>query len=116
MDKVLRGGTPMMSPTGPLYVQMHIFIHTEFKRNITETDKLQQHVQALHFHNCKDVRLSSIHHKNSPRNHISIDTCNSLEISHIHITAPEESPNTDGIDISGSSNIFIHSSHIQTGN
>ncbi|KAL9332836.1 hypothetical protein ACSQ67_002446 [Phaseolus vulgaris] len=70
---------------------------------------------ALHFHNCKDVRLSSIHHKNSPRNHISIDTCNSLEISHIHISAPEESPNTDGIDISGSSNIFIHSSHIQTG-
>ncbi|KAK7379631.1 hypothetical protein VNO80_05095 [Phaseolus coccineus] len=70
---------------------------------------------ALHFHNCKDVTLSSIHHKNSPRNHISIDTCNSLEISQIHIIAPEESPNTDGIDISGSSNIFIHSSTIQTG-
>ncbi|XP_014521688.1 probable polygalacturonase At3g15720 [Vigna radiata var. radiata] len=70
---------------------------------------------ALHFHNCKDVILRSMHHKNSPGNHISIDTCNGLEISHVHITAPMQSPNTDGIDISGSSNIFIHSSIIQTG-
>ncbi|QCD99812.1 polygalacturonase [Vigna unguiculata] len=57
-----------------------------------------------------------MHHMNSPINHISVDMCNGLEFSHVNITAPMESPNTNGIDISGSSNVFVHSSTIQTGN
>ncbi|QCE13052.1 polygalacturonase [Vigna unguiculata] len=79
------------------------------------SDDVSMKPTALHLHNCKDGILRSIHHMNSPRNHISVDMCSGLEISHVNITAPMESPNTDGIDISGSSNVFIHSSTIQTG-
>nr|XP_043613258.1 probable polygalacturonase At3g15720 isoform X2 [Erigeron canadensis] len=46
------------------------------------------------------------------------DTCqrpSDVDIGHLHIIAPEDSPNTDGIDISASSQITIHDSNIQTG-
>ncbi|XP_057414887.1 probable polygalacturonase At3g15720 isoform X5 [Lotus japonicus] len=70
---------------------------------------------ALRFHSCKNLALSATNHINSPRNHISISTCSDSSISNIHVTAPEESPNTDGIDISGSTNILIKDSTIRTG-
>ncbi|CAN1233825.1 Probable polygalacturonase At3g15720 [Linum perenne] len=59
--------------------------------------------QALSFHNCNNLFLSSISHVNSQKNHISINNCKSVEVSQIKITAPDSSPNTDGIDISASS-------------
>ncbi|KAJ1406593.1 Pectin lyase fold/virulence factor [Sesbania bispinosa] len=70
---------------------------------------------ALRFLNCENLKLSTLTHINSPRNHISIVSCSGSFISNVHIIAPEESPNTDGINISGSSNIVIQSSTIQTG-
>ncbi|KAK0598222.1 hypothetical protein LWI29_032667 [Acer saccharum] len=50
-----------------------------------------------------------------PRNHISIDGCNGVTISNLHITAPDTSPNTDGIDISRSLFVYIHDCFIGTG-
>ncbi|XP_057431872.1 probable polygalacturonase At3g15720 [Lotus japonicus] len=70
---------------------------------------------ALQFHNCNNSALSGLTHINSPRNHISIDSCNDFSISNIHIIAPEDSHNTDGIDISKSSNLLIENSKIETG-
>ncbi|CAI0465418.1 unnamed protein product, partial [Linum tenue] len=59
--------------------------------------------------------LSGLKHFNSQRNHISIDGCNDVIVSGLHIFAPEQSPNTDGIDIAGSTNIQVMNSVIQTG-
>ncbi|XP_010051184.2 probable polygalacturonase At3g15720 [Eucalyptus grandis] len=70
---------------------------------------------ALGFLNCINLVLSGLHHVNSPRNHISIINCHNGIISNLHITAPESSPNTDGIDISRSNNLDIHDLDIQTG-
>ncbi|KAG7981030.1 hypothetical protein I3843_05G212100 [Carya illinoinensis] len=70
---------------------------------------------ALHFNKCNGLQLSELSHLNSPRNHISISSCDGVHISHLNIFAPEESPNTDGIDISTSRNIEIKNSVIQTG-
>ncbi|KAI4317375.1 hypothetical protein L6164_025247 [Bauhinia variegata] len=70
---------------------------------------------ALHFHSCQNLQLSDLTHINSPKNHISINTCNDTHISNLHFIAPEDSPNTDGIDISASSNVFIHNCKIETG-
>ncbi|TKY47817.1 polygalacturonase protein [Spatholobus suberectus] len=70
---------------------------------------------ALRFQSCNNLRLSSLTHINSPRNHISITKCTASEISNLQITAPNDSPNTDGIDIAGSSNILIRDSVIKTG-
>ncbi|KAK7316872.1 hypothetical protein RJT34_00643 [Clitoria ternatea] len=70
---------------------------------------------SIQFLGCKNLRLSTLTLINSPRNHISIDTCTGSDISNLHIIAPKDSPNTDGIDIAGSSNILVHDSNIQTG-
>ncbi|CAN1150948.1 Probable polygalacturonase At3g15720 [Linum perenne] len=70
---------------------------------------------ALSFHSCDNLNLNSLHHVNSPRNHISINSCKAAEIFNLMITAPDESPNTDGIDIAASSNINIHDSFMGTG-
>jgi len=73
------------------------------------------YAQALQFQECKGLRLSNLTHTNSPRNHISIDSCEHAPILDLHIIAPDVSPNTDGIDISNSSNIIIENSTIRTG-
>ncbi|XWS13444.1 hypothetical protein CRYUN_Cryun36dG0037700 [Craigia yunnanensis] len=70
---------------------------------------------ALHFHNCNGLRLEGLTLLNSPRSHISINGCKNVSISNLHIIAPEDSPNTDGIDISASSNVKIQDSNIGTG-
>jgi polygalacturonase len=72
-------------------------------------------VQALQFLGCDNLKLGPLRHIDSPKNHISICDCNGALISHLHIIAPENSPNTDGIDISRSTNIFIDHSTISTG-
>ncbi|XVF29146.1 hypothetical protein REPUB_Repub15cG0094600 [Reevesia pubescens] len=70
---------------------------------------------ALHFHNCNGLRLRGLTHLNSPRAHISINGCSHVRLSNLHIIAPEDSPNTDGIDISASSYVKIQDSYIGTG-
>lgn len=70
---------------------------------------------ALHFHACENLILRELTHINSPRNHISLNACHGSRISKLHIIAPNESPNTDGIDIAESSNIIIENSKIETG-
>ncbi|KAL7166277.1 hypothetical protein ACSBR2_037033 [Camellia fascicularis] len=59
-------------------------------------------------------RLSGLKHINSPRNHISISNCGDVTIFDLHIIAPENSPNTDGIDISRSTQVIINNSIIAT--
>lgn len=73
-------------------------------------------MQALHFHECENLILTGLTHINSPRNHISLNACHGSHISELHIIAPDDSPNTDGIDIAESSNVIIQNSKMETGN
>ncbi|WRX35239.1 Glycoside hydrolase [Theobroma cacao] len=70
---------------------------------------------ALHFHVCHNLKLSGLTHLDSPNNHITIHSCNGVSISNLRITAPADSPNTDGIDIAGSTQVQISGSFIGTG-
>ncbi|WCJ28477.1 Pectin lyase-like superfamily protein [Euphorbia peplus] len=70
---------------------------------------------ALNLHNCNGLQLREMKHMNSSRNHISINNCQRVDIFNIYISAPKDSPNTDGIDISASSHISIRDSTISTG-
>ncbi|KAK2443213.1 putative polygalacturonase [Trifolium repens] len=70
---------------------------------------------ALQFLGCDNLKHGPLTHLNSPRNHISIDGCDGVLISNVNLIAPETSPNTDGIDISSSTNIIIEHSTISTG-
>ncbi|XP_057432709.1 probable polygalacturonase At3g15720 [Lotus japonicus] len=71
--------------------------------------------QALYFDNCNNLHLSGTRHLNSARNHISIHDSTNTKFFNVTITAPQDSPNTDGIDISQSSYILIQNSIIATG-
>ncbi|XP_076952991.1 putative polygalacturonase At3g15720 [Bidens hawaiensis] len=81
----------------------------------TETTETCDRPTALHFNLCPGLRLKGTTHINSPFLHISIKNCQDVDIGNLQINAPEDSPNTDGIDISASSHINIHDSNIQTG-
>ncbi|KAI8544329.1 hypothetical protein RHMOL_Rhmol08G0288000 [Rhododendron molle] len=70
---------------------------------------------ALAFTRCDDLILNGLTHINSPRSHININNCKGVIVSNLHIIAPQTSPNTDGIDISGSSSIIIRNCTIGTG-
>ncbi|XP_024178638.1 probable polygalacturonase At3g15720 [Rosa chinensis] len=71
--------------------------------------------KALHLFKCSNLQLSGLAHIDSPKAHISINRSNNVTVSNLHIRAPEDSPNTDGIDISVSTHVNIHDSTIATG-
>ncbi|XP_026390198.1 probable polygalacturonase At3g15720 [Papaver somniferum] len=70
---------------------------------------------ALKMSGCDGVEIRGLRHVNSQRNHISLTDCRNVTVSGITIKAPKDSPNTDGIDISHSTNIRIEHSNIGTG-
>ncbi|CAN0889163.1 Probable polygalacturonase At3g15720, partial [Linum grandiflorum] len=70
---------------------------------------------ALRFNGCKNLQVNGLKHVNSGKNHISISRCNNAVLSNLQITAPANSPNTDGIDIAQSTDITILNSNIGTG-
>ncbi|KAI9185871.1 hypothetical protein LWI28_011457 [Acer negundo] len=60
-------------------------------------------------------RINHITSINSKNFHFNIFSCSNITIQNVHIVAPEDSPNTDGIHITMSSNIKILNSVIGTG-
>ncbi|KAK6945101.1 Glycoside hydrolase, family 28 [Dillenia turbinata] len=70
---------------------------------------------ALSLASCMDCSISRIHSTNSPQIHILILDSNRTKIDHVTITAPESSPNTDGIHIQSSHDITITGSTIGSG-
>ncbi|XP_038688547.1 exopolygalacturonase-like [Tripterygium wilfordii] len=59
--------------------------------------------------------LKHIKSVNSKNAHFNLFACNNTKVSHVKITAPGDSPNTDGIKIGGSNNIEISHTGITTG-
>ncbi|GLT87897.1 hypothetical protein SLE2022_059500 [Rubroshorea leprosula] len=70
---------------------------------------------TLRFLNCSSLHVSGLTSVDSGQNHISIHSCHHGTFRYITLIAPDESPNTDGIDISNSNNIEISKSNIRTG-
>ncbi|WJZ94800.1 hypothetical protein VitviT2T_013628 [Vitis vinifera] len=72
-------------------------------------------VAALQLFSITDLEINGLTHTNPQKAHISMTGCNGVNINNITISAPEDSPNTDGIDIGDSSHIQIQNSKIGTG-
>ncbi|KAI3455334.1 hypothetical protein Pfo_011997 [Paulownia fortunei] len=70
---------------------------------------------AMRFSHCNNLQVRGLKHINSQKNHVSINECNEATISNLDMTAPPRSPNTDGIDISVSTNLHIHDCVMATG-
>ncbi|XP_013603899.1 PREDICTED: probable polygalacturonase At3g15720 [Brassica oleracea var. oleracea] len=69
----------------------------------------------LHFEGCNNLEINGITSFDSPRNHISIHDCRQVKITQIKLIAPGDSPNTDGIDISASTDVEIYDTIVGTG-
>ncbi|XP_077222042.1 putative polygalacturonase At3g15720 [Tasmannia lanceolata] len=70
---------------------------------------------ALGIFNSNNVNLKSFKIINSPRKHIGIHGCSGVHISQLTITAPGDSPNTDGIHLQDATHVEILNSNIATG-
>ena len=60
--------------------------------------------------------MSQIRIIDSPQTHILLLGCNDVEFEGLFIKSPDGSPNTDGIHIHTTNNVFINSSFIGVGN
>ncbi|XP_019197952.1 PREDICTED: exopolygalacturonase clone GBGE184-like [Ipomoea nil] len=66
----------------------------------------------------QSVRHSAVHHLNFVNSmgfHMKVTDSSGINVSHLRITAPKNSPNTDGVHISETTNINITHSVIKTG-
>uniref|UniRef100_A0A7N2MPQ8 endo-polygalacturonase n=1 Tax=Quercus lobata TaxID=97700 RepID=A0A7N2MPQ8_QUELO len=70
---------------------------------------------ALNIIHCKHSTISDIYTINSARYHVVVNQSSDILVKNMHITAPESSPNTDGIHIELSQNVLVNNSVIATG-
>ncbi|WVZ72489.1 hypothetical protein U9M48_020939 [Paspalum notatum var. saurae] len=69
----------------------------------------------LGFSLCNDLTVRGIHLKDSAEKHMTLFQCSQVIVDSVSITAPADSPNTDGITVAWSNNTYISSCSIQTG-
>ncbi|KAJ0258328.1 hypothetical protein HA466_0071360 [Hirschfeldia incana] len=71
--------------------------------------------KALTFYNSKNLRVNNLRVKNAQQIQISIEKCSNVQVSNVEVTAPADSPNTDGIHITDTQNIQVSKTVIGTG-
>ena len=71
--------------------------------------------QSLRLDFVTNSRISHLSSINSKSAHVNVFACEHVRFDHIHIIAPKDSPNTDGIHIGSSRNIDVFNSIIATG-
>ncbi|CAL9083794.1 unnamed protein product [Musa textilis] len=64
--------------------------------------------QALRFYGSYNATVTGIRIQNSPRCHLKFDNCKAVEVFNITVSSPGDSPNTDGIHLQNSRNVWIH--------
>jgi len=69
----------------------------------------------VRFENCRRVFVSDVELTDSPKFNLYFDRCEDVHVDAIRIVNSLDSPNTDGIDIANTSDVFISNSYIETG-
>ncbi|CAA7387942.1 unnamed protein product [Spirodela intermedia] len=70
---------------------------------------------ALTFRSCRGLTVNNLRFKNAQQMHVTFAKCANVQISRLTISAPGNSPNTDGIHVSGSTDVKISDCVIRTG-
>ncbi|XP_038980568.1 polygalacturonase ADPG1-like [Phoenix dactylifera] len=70
---------------------------------------------AFNIGNCMHVQLSGLSFKNSPMMHVTVHDTVGANLTKLRISAPADSPNTDGVHIERSQEVQITHSTIGTG-
>ena len=71
--------------------------------------------QLIAISRCQRVEVEGISTIDPPNTHYSFKDCQELAIRGIKAIAPDESPNTDALNLSGARNVLIERCHISTG-
>lgn len=69
----------------------------------------------VHFQNCEQVRVSNLILENSAFWTLNINMCTDVKVTHTVINNNRHIANSDGIDISGSSNVTVEKCFVSTG-
>ncbi|KAK4360264.1 hypothetical protein RND71_019216 [Anisodus tanguticus] len=80
-----------------------------------KADAVTDNSKTLTFDFINNAVVHNIRSINSKGVHFDVFKCNDVRFSHINITAPGDSPNTDGMRIGFSTNIQVLDSNIGTG-
>lgn len=72
-------------------------------------------VQALTIDSSSAVRVKGLTIQNSQQMNFVISRSDSVRVFSVKVTAPEDSPNTDGIHITESTNVVLQNCKIGTG-
>lgn len=71
--------------------------------------------QLIAFKDCQRIEVEGVTTLNPPNTHYSFKQCKDLVIRDIKATAPDDSPNTDALNLSSVKNVLITGSTISTG-
>lgn len=69
----------------------------------------------LYFVNCRGLRIEDLHIENSPGRAVNAFNCDNVLIQRIKVGNPVNSPNTDGIDLTGCQHAVISDCTVNTG-
>ncbi|KAM0026986.1 putative endo-polygalacturonase [Helianthus debilis subsp. tardiflorus] len=89
----------------------------DFKQVSVSTDEKKQTSRptAVMFVGGSKITVTGITIQNSPKFHLTFDTCDGVLVHHISISSPGDSPNTDGIHLRSSKNVIIHHTKLACG-
>ncbi|KAJ8570478.1 hypothetical protein K7X08_037450 [Anisodus acutangulus] len=107
VENLVVGGGGIINGNGKIWWQNSCKINKSLPCKIAPT--------ALTLYNCKKLKVKNLKIKDAQQIHVSFERCTNVEASNLMITAPENSPNTDGIHVANTQNIQISDSTIRTG-
>ncbi|XP_021893387.1 polygalacturonase-like isoform X2 [Carica papaya] len=70
---------------------------------------------AVTFYKCKNLMVRNVKVQDAQQMQVSFEKCSEVTASDLTVTAPEKSPNTDGIHVTNTQNILITNTFIGTG-
>ncbi|CAN8269999.1 unnamed protein product [Cochlearia groenlandica] len=70
---------------------------------------------AVTFVGCNNLRVSNIRLENAQQMHMAFQDCKNVKALNLMVTSPSDSPNTDGLHVTGSRNVLIQDSIVRTG-
>lgn len=76
---------------------------------------LRAFLQALTIDSSSNIRVKGLTIQNSQQMHFTIARSESVRVTEVRVSAPGDSPNTDGIHITQSTNVVIQNCKISTG-
>lgn len=72
-------------------------------------------MQSITFNWANNLVISGLTSINSQVTHLVINSCNNVNVRNVKLTAPGQSPNTDGIHVQSSIGVTINGATLRTG-